>query len=207
MRVLLFLVVPVLLISAPARSQGILEVLERSQAVRLAALQTVASDHPQAAVLRADFDRLAASRADLPPLSLQVVTGPVTAECVHGRVIVANASLADLPEGVRLFILAHEIAHAALGHWQQLGALYQRHIPGEVVPASTDPVAGVLGREASQLSHEHELAADAFAWQVVRALGHDEDIARRVFSLHGIQHDTATHPGTRKRLAHLRTLQ
>ena len=34
------------------------------------------------------------------------------------------------------------------GTFRELGALYQRHIPAEVRPETTDPVAGALGRDA-----------------------------------------------------------
>jgi Zn-dependent protease with chaperone function len=174
--------------------------------MRLAAVTPAAADSPRAAVVRASFDRLASQYGAGLELDVRIVNGPIVAECLHGRTIVANESLAEQPEGVRLFVLAHEIGHAVLGHWDKLAALYQRHIPGAVVPENTDPVAGALGREASQLSHEHELEADAFAYSVIRALGYDLDTAFAVLRLQGVQADTATHPGTRKRLAHLRSL-
>lgn len=195
-----------LLLCTPAWPQGILEVLERSQAIRLAALTPAAADSPRAAVVRASFERLVAQYGGGHELEVRVVNGPIVAECVHGRTIVANESLADQPEGVRLFVLAHEIGHAVLGHWQRLGELYLRHIPGAVVPENTDPVAAALGRDASLLAHEHELEADAFAYSVIRALGYGIDTAFAVLRLQGVQADTATHPGTRKRLAHLRSL-
>lgn len=191
---------------APASSQGILEVLVHSQSMRLAALTPADADSPRAAIVKASFDRLAAQYGAGRDLDVRIVNGPIVAECVHGRTIVANESLAEQPEGVRLFVLAHEIGHAVLGHWQKLGELYLRHIPGAVVPENTDPVAGALGREASQLAHQHELEADAFAYSVIRALGYDIDTAFAVLRLQGVQADTATHPGTRKRLAHLRSL-
>lgn len=206
MRVQHVLLIVVLSLCAPARAQGIVEVLERSQAVRLAAFAPARADSPEAAALRASFDRLSAAHGGQPLPDLQVVSGPLFAECVQGRSIVAGEALGRLGEGERLFVLAHELAHALLGHWDQLAALYQRHIPGAVVPATTDPVAGVLGREASALAHAQELAADAFAWNVIRESGYGLDTARAVFMLNGMQQDTATHPGTRKRFAHLRSL-
>jgi Zn-dependent protease with chaperone function len=193
-------------ISAPAWCQDIVAVLERSQSVRLAAMPLVATENPRATVVRASFDQLAQRFASDKQIEVRVVTGPVIAECVLGRTIVANESLAEVPEAVRLFLLAHEIGHAVLGHWQQFEQLYVKHIPGEVAQQHTDAIAGVLGREASQLSHMHELAADAFAMQTVRALGYDFEDVVGAFTQFGMQMDTATHPGTRKRMAHLRSL-
>lgn len=195
-----------LVISAPAWCQDIVAVLERSQSVRLAAMQLVATEDPRATVVRESFHQLAQHVAADKKIEVRIVTGPVLAECVLGRTIVANESLAELPEAVRLFLLAHEIGHAVLGHWQQFEQLYIKHIPGEVVQQHTDAIAGVLGREASQLSHSHELAADAFAMQTVRSLGFEFDDVVGAFTQFGMQMDTATHPGTRKRLAHLRSL-
>ena len=77
---------------------------------------------------------------------------------------------------------------------------------GEVVQRQTDAVAPQLGREMSALSHAHELEADAFALRALRRFGHDTASALAVFMREGVKHDSATHPGTRKRVAHLRSL-
>ena len=74
-------------------------------------------------------------------------------------------------------------------------------------PQTTDPVAGLLGREASGLSHRQEFEADAYAAQVLRTLGRPPQDAFAIFTQTGVQRDTATHPGTRKRLASLRAAQ
>jgi Zn-dependent protease with chaperone function len=193
-----------LAISAPAWCQDIVAVLERSQSVRLAAMSVVPTESPRAVVVRGSFNELAQRFGSDKDMEVRVVTGSVIAECLLGRTIVANESLAELPEAVRLFLLAHEIGHVVLGHWHQLEQLYTKHIPGEVVQQHTDSIAGVLGREASQLSHAHELAADAFALQNLRLMGYDFDDVVGAFTQFGMQMDTATHPGTRKRIAHLR---
>jgi len=201
-----FLLLIGLVICAPAWCQDIVEVLERSQSVRLAAMSFVPTEDPRASVVRGSFDQLANRFASETQMEVRVVSGPVIAECFAGRTIVANESLAEVPEAVRLFLLAHEIGHAVLGHWQQFEQLYVRHIPGEVLQQRTDAVAGELGREASQLSHEQELAADEFAMQTMRALGYSFEEVVGSFTQFGMQMDTATHPGTRKRIAHLRSL-
>jgi hypothetical protein len=140
-------------------------------------------------------------------VELRVVTGSTVAETLDGRVIVANETLADLPEGVRLFVLAHELGHVQQGHWRQVGDLYKRFVPGEVVPQTTEPVAGPLGRAASAQAHRHEFEADAFALQALRALGRPTDDAFAALRHQGVQHDSATHPATRKRLASLRAAE
>jgi Zn-dependent protease with chaperone function len=196
----------VLLVSAPAWCQDIVAVLERSQSVRLAAMSTVPSEDPRSEVVRTSFNQLATRFGSDKDMEVRVISGPVLAECLLGHTIVANESLAEMPEAVRLFLLAHEIGHVVLGHWQQFEQLYMKHIPGEVVQQHTDAIAGRLGREASQLSHMQELAADAFAMQTMRTLGFEFDDVVGAFTAFGMQMDTATHPGTRKRIAHLRAV-
>jgi Zn-dependent protease with chaperone function len=196
-----------LMISAPAWCQDIVAVLERSQSVRLAAMSTVPGEDPRAAVVRASFNQLADRFGSHNEMEVRVITGPVVAECLLGHTIVANESLAEMPEAVRLFLLAHEIGHVVLGHWKQFEQLYMKHIPGEVEQQHTDAIAGALGREASQLSHMQELDADAFAMQTMRTLGYEFEDVVGAFTAFGMQMDTATHPGTRKRIAHLRAIQ
>jgi Zn-dependent protease with chaperone function len=140
-------------------------------------------------------------------VELRVVSGSTVAETLDGRVIVANEALADAPEGVRLFVLAHELGHVQQGHWRQVGDLYKRFVPGEVVQQATDGVAGPLGRAASAQAHRHEFEADAFALRALRALGRTSDDAYAALRHQGLQQDTATHPGTRKRLASLRAVE
>lgn len=201
-----FLLLLGLTASAPAWCQDIVEVLERSQTVRLAAMSFVPSEDPRASVVRGSFNQLAQRVGSEKQMEVRVVSGSVIAECLAGRTIVANQSLAEVPEAVRLFLLAHEIGHVVLGHWQQFEQLYQKHIPGDVVQEKTDAIAGVLGREASQLSHAQELAADAFAMKTMRSLGYDFEDIVGAFTTFGMQMDTATHPGTRRRIAHLRSM-
>lgn len=195
--------------STPAWCAGeILDVLQRSQLVQLEALPEAPRQSERARIVRASFDRLM-MRVDVPAaVVLHVTRGDVLAECLMGRVIVANESLADMSEGERMFVLAHELGHVAQGHWSQLGRLFQRHIPDEVVQHKTDPIAHLLGREASQMAHAHEFEADAYAWRVVSQLGYPpEETAMALFMRLSVIPDTATHPGTRKRIAHLRSLR
>jgi Zn-dependent protease with chaperone function len=186
-----------------AATEDIVDVLRRSQQQRLDALKP-AADGPRAQIVRRSFETLARTLAPLPPIDLHVISGTVVAETLHGHIIVANESLADLPEGERLFVLAHEIGHVKQQHWRQMGLVYKRWVPAEVTPAKTDPVAAQLGREASGLAHRQEFEADAFALETLRSLGLSADIAFSSLRLMGLQQDSATHPGTRKRLASLR---
>lgn len=201
------LLVAMLFVSAPTWcAEDILQVLERSQRQQLAGLTEVDDASPEARVVRRSLDRLLA-RVTLPvPVSLRVVRGPRVAECLLGRVIVVNESVAEMNEGERLFVLAHELGHVAQGHWAAMGKLFQKHIPDEVVQEKTDAVARVLGREASHLAHEQEYAADAFAWRLLAQLGEPNEAAFDLFRHLPMVNDTATHPGTRKRVAHLRML-
>jgi len=196
------------LVCAPAWCQeDIVDVLRRSQDMRLQALPLAEADGSRAATVRRSFDALLQAMHPAPSVELRVIRGPVVAETLHGHIVVANESLADMPESVRLFILAHELGHAAQQHWLQTALLYQKWIPGPVTPEHTDPVAGKLGREASALAHEQEFAADAFAARTLQALGRGDDDLMAVFLQLGVTQDTATHPATRKRIASLRALE
>lgn len=196
-----------LLASAPAWCEDIRDVLERSQRTRLEALPLAESHGERALLVRASFDRVVRASGLTEAVELRIVRGGAVAETFHGRVVVANESLADLPESERTFILAHELGHVAMGHWSQLGQLYLRHVPGAVTPETTDPIAGALGRDASALSHRHELDADAFSLHAMRSLGHSLEDAFSAFRRMGLMRDTATHPGTRKRMASLREVE
>jgi hypothetical protein len=195
-----------LALAGPARGEDIVDVLRRSQQMRLDAMEPAANG-PRADTVRATFDQLRQALPSDLPVELRVIRGETLAETLHGHIVVANESLADLPEGARLFVLAHELGHVASRHWLQMGQVYRRWVPGEVTPQTTDPVAAQLGREASGLSHRQEFEADAYAAQVLRTLGRPPQDAFAVFTQTGVQRDTATHPGTRKRMASLRAAQ
>ena len=187
----------------PAHAQDIVDVLRHSQQQRLDAMPP-APDGPRAQTVRRSFETL---RQALPPdvaVDLRVIDGSTVAETLHGHIIVANRALADLPEGQRLFILAHELGHVVQSHWLQMALVYTRWVPGEVSPENTEPVAALLGRDASQLAHRQELEADAFAARLLARLGLPGETAITALLLQGMQFESATHPATRKRLASVR---
>jgi Zn-dependent protease with chaperone function len=196
----------VLLASTPAWCIDIVAVLERSQAVRMKALPAPSPDPARAAQVQASFSRVLNSMAPVPAVELRIVGGGLGAEAMLGHVIVASESLADLPEGERLFVLAHEMGHIALGHWDELCALYRRHIPGEVRPDTTEPVAEALGAEAHEQAWRQEFAADAYGYRAVYRLGIRMDAVYALMLHSGALQDTATHPGTRRRVAQLREI-
>lgn len=193
-----------LVLALPVKAENIVEVLERSQQQRMDAMPPAAPTSARAEVVRKSFKLVSAAIRDLPPVDLRVVQGAQVAETMHGHIVVVSETLGDLPEGERLFVLAHELGHVMQHHWGQVTSLYQKWVPGDVRPDTTDPVAGALGREASQQSHRHEHEADAFALRVMRDLGQDPNAAVSLFLRTGVMQDTATHPGTRKRVAWLR---
>ena len=206
MRWLRLVVVVATCVASTAQGNDILDVLHQSAQRRLDAMP-LAADGPRAQAVRQSFEMLRRSVAPDLVVEFRVVTGGTVAETLDGRVIVANESLADAPEGVRLFVLAHELGHVQQGHWREGGDLYKRFVPGEVVPQTTEPVAGPLGRAASAQAHRHEFEADAFAQQALRTLGRPSDDAQAALRHQGMQHDSATHPATRKRLASLRAAE
>jgi hypothetical protein len=196
----------VLACAGPAHGQDIVDVLRHSQQTRLESMKP-APEGPKATKVRKTFEALHQRVAPEAVVELHVISGGTIAETLHGHIIVANESLADLPEGERAFVLAHELGHVVANHWLKMGLLYRRFVPGAVIQANTDPIAGPLGREASALAHQQEIEADTFALHALGRLGHAADDAFSAFLHLGMQHDTATHPGTRKRVASLRNAQ
>lgn len=184
--------------------ENILGVLARSQLARLDGAQPADPTSPRARMVRSSFETLARVLAIRYPVELRVIQGEIVAETLQGRIVLANESLADLSEAERLFILAHELGHIELRHWEQTQRLYQKWVPGVVTPDRTEPVAALLGRDASGLAYGQEFEADAFALHALRALGGSSQDALGAFMRMGANHDTATHPGTGKRLAALR---
>jgi hypothetical protein len=194
-------------VMAPARAEDIVEVLERSQRLRLEQ-RVAAPDSERTQRVRQTFDRLLSrSQVASQSVELRVMLGGVQAEAMLGRLLVVGDAVGDLPEGERLMLLAHELSHLTLGHWQALCAVYRKHIPGEVRPDTTDPVAGALGRDAHQLSHRHEYDADAHGFVLARSLGATLDDALSLLMRQPMVSDSPTHPATRRRIAQFRTLQ
>jgi Zn-dependent protease with chaperone function len=131
----------------------------------------------------------------------------VQASAMLGQVLVVGEAVGDLPENERMLLLAHELGHLQLSHWQQVHALYLRHIPGPVRPETTDPVATVLGHDAHRQAHRHEFEADAYAFELVQRLGVSYGDAVSLLMRQPQIGDSATHPATRRRLAQLRAIQ
>ena len=201
------LLVALLGAAGPAGATDIVDVLVRSNELRQQARTEALADSPRAAVLRASWARLESLGLVATMPALRVVQGKLDAEAVMGRTVVASEGLADLPEGERLLVLAHELGHVAMGHWDEQCRLYKRFVPGEVKPETTDPVAQELGGQAHEQAHRHEFAADAYGYRVIRRLGFEPDAAFGLMVRLGAPQDTATHPGTRRRLAQLRMLE
>ena len=177
----------------------------RLQRVHDVSLQAVA-DSPKATVVRAAFARVRGSLDAELSVGVLVVGGPIVAEALTDHIVAANESLADLPEGERAFVLAHELGHVVQSHWSKRALLFREHHPDETATGQADLAADRLVAEASVLAHRQELDADAFALHIVRRLGYDFETALAVFERQGAQPDTATHPGSLRRIAHLRSL-
>ena len=192
------------LASGAAWCEGIGEVLERSQQMRMDAHPVLDPAAPAAVKIRTSFQTVLGAAGQLPALELRVVSGAPLAETLQGRVIVVDESLADARESDRLFVLAHEVGHVALKHWPQMRKLYQAYIPGEVVRQHTDSIANLLGYDASALAHRQEMEADTFAMRTLRSIGHPPEEAFQALMQQGVHGDSATHPGTMKRIASLR---
>lgn len=195
-----------LTLAAPALGEDIAAVLERSHSVRLASFAAATTDGSRAIIVRQSFDALVRQLQPQARLQLHVASGSVVAECLLGYVIVVNESLADLQEPVRLFLLAHELGHATLGHWRQMSQLYSKYMPGQIGQATAASADERFLAEASQLSRAHELAADAFAYELLKSLGYGFRDVVGALTAFGMQRDSATHPGSGRRIAHLRSL-
>lgn len=181
--------------------------LERSQQQRLEAGVPAAADSERARRIRESFDHLVQLAPTEHPVELRILQGGLQAEAMLGRVLVVGEAVGDLPEGERLMLLAHEYGHLSMGHWSALVGLYRQHIPGEVRPDTTDPVAGALGAQGQQMSHRHEYEADAFGFALVRRLGIGLDEALSLLMRRPVNFDSPTHPATRRRIAQLRSIQ
>lgn len=202
MRWLLFIWVA--LAGSAARGEDIVQVLERSQQLRVDKLQAAPADSVRAQKVRASFDNLLRSEGVGRKVELRVVRGDILAEALHGDIVVVNEAVGGWPEEDRLFVLAHELGHVALDHWSQMSGMYQKWVPGMVTPERTNAVAALLGREASALAYQQEYEADAFAARALEGLGFTKQEVLSVFMHLGSRRDTVTHPGTQKRLASLR---
>jgi predicted Zn-dependent protease len=137
---------------------------------------------------------------------LRVIEGDNLAETLLGRVVVANAVLAQRPQAEQLFILAHELGHVVQGHQDQMGQLFLKWVPGAVVQEHTDAVAPMLGREASGLAHRQEFSADAFALRTLCAMGYAREEVVALFVRMGLNQATATHPAGSRRMLALRAV-
>ena len=196
-----------LVATSPALADDIVTVLERSQRLRLDQ-RVVASDDQRVKRVRATFELLLTGARVAPQsVELRVMQGGVQAEAMLGRLLVVGDAVGDLPEGERLLLLAHELSHLTLGHWHALCAVYRKHVPGNVRPDTTDPVAGVLGRDAHELSHRQEYEADAHGFSLARQFGATLDDALSLLMRQPMQSESATHPATRRRIAQFRMLQ
>jgi len=196
-----------LAVMSTARADDIVAVLERSQRLRLSQ-RVAAPEGERTQRVRATLDRLLAQARIAPQsIELQVMQGGVQAEAMLGRLLVVGDAVGDLPEGERLVLLAHELSHLKLRHWQALCALYRKHIPGDVRPDTTDPVAGALGNDAHELSHRQEYEADAYGFGLAHELGATLDDALSLLMRQPMLNDSATHPATRRRIAQFRMLQ
>jgi len=190
-----------------ARADDIVDVLERSQRLRLEQ-RVSAPESERTQRVRASFDRLMGRDRVAPDsVELRVMQGGVQAEAMLGRLLVVGDAVGDLPEGERLLLLAHELSHLTLGHWQALCAVYRKHVPGEVRPETTDPVAAALAHDAHELSHRHEYEADAHGFDLARTLGATLDDALSLLMRQPMLGDSPTHPATRRRIAQFRMLQ
>ena len=207
MRMLEAITVGLLAVAPLARADDIVDVLERSQRLRLEQ-RAVAPDGERTERVRASFNQLLL-RSQMAPraVELHVMRGGVQAEAMLGRLLVVGEAVGDLPEGERLLLLAHELSHLSLGHWEAMCALYRKHVPGPVRPDTTDPVAGVLGHDGHALSHRQEYEADAHGFALARPLGTTLDDALSLLMRQPLISDSATHPATRRRIAQFRLLQ
>jgi Zn-dependent protease with chaperone function len=193
--------------SLPALAVDMEEVFAQSQLRRVHDVSGQAvTDSPKATIVRATFARVRDSLDAQLPVGLLVVSGPIVAEALTDHIIAANEALADLPEGERAFVLAHELGHLVQSHWSKRALLFREHLPGAAVTAPTELAGDRLATQASALAHRQELDADAFALRTVRQLGYGFETALAVFMRQEAQRDTASHPSSRKRVAHLRSL-
>ncbi len=139
-----------------------------------------------------------------PPVELRVIRGEVIDDTLHGDIVVANEALACRQASVCSCWRTNSgtLCWATGNKWCRS--------TGNGCLAACRSIEGVgqpLGWDASALAHRQEFAADACGLRAVRTLGlSDQDAVAAVMDL-GMCNETATHPGARKRVAALRSIE
>ena len=132
------------LLAGSAHSEDIVDVLRRSQQQRLDAVHA-AAESSRSETVRLSFERVRQAYALDQSVELRVTQDGPLAETLQGHTIIANESLADMPEGERLFILAHEFGHVAGHHWTELCEVYKRWVAGRRDAKDHRPCCGLAG--------------------------------------------------------------
>jgi Zn-dependent protease with chaperone function len=120
----------------------------------------------------------------------------------QGSTVVLSTRLSRMNAAQRFFIVAHEMGHVRLGHH---GAM--RSFVARIVDQQPDESLArrQLASSLSDISHQHELDADAFAVRSMEKAGLDPEQAARIFDSIGSDKDNATHPSARRRAQAIRS--
>ena len=163
-------------------------------------------ENAQRQVIEADIARFTNAVPIPPSLSFKVMDCPMDGFVYKGSTIVVSSRLARLAQPQRVFILAHELAHYQLRHRAAMTSFFATIVAGQ--PDHSAALAAINGRatELTQISHNAELDADAFAARLMQTLGYDPMEAARLFESIGEGRDNSTHPATGRRARAIRGL-
>jgi Zn-dependent protease with chaperone function len=163
----------------------------------------VSPRHPQRQVIEADVARFIKA-VDVPDsVRFQVLDCEADGFVHQGQTIVLSTRLARMNPQQRFFIIAHEMGHLRLGHH---GAM--RSFVARIVNDHPDELRARahLASGLSQISHQHEFDADAFAVRAMESASLQPEQAAWIFDSIPSDRDNATHPSARRRAQAIRTM-
>lgn len=198
--------------STAATDEDIVQVIVRSKNQDLAQLQDIDSSEENFKILKKSVNDVMSVQRDDLKIELKIIKSlhSLVATNMLGHVLVLNENLMQFTEDERRFIIAHEIAHLAHKDWDVLLKTYKYFIPGRVTQEQTDKIASALGSKLSQLSYDWEFNADLSAFETLVRMGIELPAAKAAaIAVIGkvIVRDTATHPGTTKRIMAVKQFQ
>jgi Zn-dependent protease with chaperone function len=168
-----------------------------------AGCSAVAARHPQRQVIEADVARFTKAVEVPENVRFQVMDCEADGFVYQGQTIVLSTRLARMNPQQRFFIIAHEMGHVRLGHHGAMRSFVARIVsdhPDEKL-ARAQLVSGL-----SQISHQHELDADAFAVRAMESAGLQPEQAAWIFDSIPSDKDNATHPSARRRAQAIRSM-
>ena len=163
----------------------------------------VAPRQPQRQLIEADVARFAKTVGVPADVRIEVMDCEADGFVYQGRTVVLSTRLTRMNPAQRFFIIAHEMGHVQRGHH---GAM--RSFVAGIVDRNPEETRArrQLASSLSEISHQHEFDADAYAVQAMQTAGIDPEQAAAIFDSIGRDADNATHPSAKRRAQAIRAL-